>query len=1002
MPCARGWRAVAFVCAAVLVCGLATGPTATATSPTLRLRGGDVVLADSSSVQTAAAGAPDLARDAPGLFVVRFTGPITPADRAALTSRGVVIDGYLPDHAFMVSMTPTVAEAVVGLDRVLAVVRFAPEWKWSATARDAAGTGGAALYVLTVVEGGSAAGVRAAAEETGAVATGNGRMLLVAATSDQITALSGRDDITDIEAYSTMVPFNDREVFGTLKGKAALDRGYDGSTQIAAVADTGFGTGRAEDAHPHVPGSRIAAIHDWPTSDIPRCRIASPDGPQDVDSGHGTHTGVSIVGGGDSTGAGRAAAHKAKLVVQAVQDWAEPIATCLNRFSKGYLLGGLPMDLRDLFAQAYQDGARVHSNSWGGARNEYNEHATSIDDFVAKNRDMTILFAAGNAGGDKDKNGEVDPGSVTSPATAKNAISVGASESDRTEVPCDTRLTYPARESGEKRSWGQTATCASLNGKPPMPTWGDWFPSMAPVSPLKEDPQAGNDRQMAPFSGRGPTNDGRIKPEVVAPGSWVLSGYSPMFREGYGGTPNPRNRAFQGDAFGFPYSGELKYNTGTSMSTPIVAGAATVVRDYYQKRYQLSASAALVKATLVNSATDLPDENSDGRDDNRHPIPNPHEGWGLVNLDRATAARAAWVDEGTGLQTGATREFTVRAKAGEPMRITLAWSDPAAKAAAATALVNDLDLEVVGPDGTRLGNVFKDGWSATGGSADRLNNLENVYLATPASGTYTVRVKGGNIPLGPQTFALMMDGVEANGINRNPIVTNPGARRSAPGATVRLGITAKDTDQDPLTFTARGLPDGLTIARDGVITGSPTKEGRFAVTVEVTDGRDGLGWTRFAWEVEREGTNLVANPGFEDGKAGWSGDTSIIGVGVSPLAHRGTNLARFSDERKSTQQLSTTVRVPADAARPMAWFWVHIRTAEMPGGFARDTLTIDVNGKEVATRSNLAAGEDWQVVSVDMSAYRGQRVTMRWTTRQDSGLPTTFAIDDVTITPKAS
>lgn len=1002
MPFARGRRVAALIGATVMVCSLAPVPAATAAPPVLRLRGGDVVLTDSSSVQVNADGAPDLADDSPGLFVVSFAGPITPGDRAALTARGAVIDGYLPDHAFLTAMTPTTAAAVLGLDSVRSVVRFDPAWKWGQGARDRARSGATALYLLAVVDGGSPAAVRSAAERSGAVATGRGRMVLVAATPDQITALAARDDVTNVESYSTMVPFNDREVFGTLKGGAALERGYDGSSQIAAVADTGFGTGRPEDAHPQVPGSRIAAIHDWPTTDIPRCRKASPDGPRDVDSGHGTHTGVSIVGGGDATGAGRAAAHKARLVVQAVQDWAEPIAACLNRFPKGYLLGGLPLDLRDLFAQAYQDGARTHSNSWGGARNVYDDHASNIDDFVARNRDMTILFAAGNAGGDKDKNGEVDPGSVTAPATAKNAISVGASESDRTEVPCDTRLTYPAREAGEKRSWGQSASCASLNGRPPMPRWGDWFPSMAPVSPLKEDPQAGNDRQMAPFSGRGPTNDGRVKPEVVAPGAWVLSGYSPMFREGYGGSPNPMNRAFQGDAFGFPYSGELKYNTGTSMSTPIVAGAATVVRDYYQKRYQLSASAALVKATLVNSATDLSDENNDGRDDNRHPIPNPHEGWGLVNLDRATAARAAWVDEGTGLETGTTREFTVRAKAGEPMRITLAWSDPAAKPAAATALVNDLDLEVSGPGGTRLGNVFSGGWSQTGGSADRLNNLENVYLAAPTDGTYTVRVKGRDVPLGPQTFALVMDGVEAHGINRNPIVNNPGAQRSAPGASARLGITASDTDQDALTFTARGLPDGLTIgARDGVITGTPTKEGRFAVTVEVTDGRDGLGWTRFLWEVERVGPNLVANPGFEDGNAGWAGDTSIIGVGVSPLAHRGANLARFTEERKTTQELSTTVRVPANAARPMAWFWVHIRTEEM-SGFPRDTLTVDVNGTEVATRSNLTAGEDWQVVSVDMSAFRGQQVTMRWTARQDSGLPTTFAIDDVTISPDAS
>ena len=67
------------------------------------------------------------------------------------------------------------------------------------------------------------------------------------------------------------------------------------------------------------------------------------------------------------------------------------------------------------------------------------------------------------------------------------------------------------------------------------------------------------------------------------------------------------------------------------MATPLVAGGAAVVRDFYEKDYGHSASAALVKATLINSADDLLDENNDGVNDNAFPIPNVHEGWGRVN-----------------------------------------------------------------------------------------------------------------------------------------------------------------------------------------------------------------------------------------------------------------------------------------------------------------------------------------------------------------------------------
>ena len=103
-------------------------------------------------------------------------------------------------------------------------------------------------------------------------------------------------------------------------------------------------------------------------------------------------------------------------------------------------------------------------------------------------------------------------------------------------------------------------------------------------------------------------------------------------------------------AGGCPYSEDYKYMGGTSMSNPLAAGGAAVVRDYYQKAHALSASAALVKATLINSAVDLLDENNDGVNDNDYPIPNVHEGWGLVNLANATDNSHQFVEEAAGVK----------------------------------------------------------------------------------------------------------------------------------------------------------------------------------------------------------------------------------------------------------------------------------------------------------------------------------------------------------------
>jgi hypothetical protein len=290
-------------------------------------------------------------------------------------------------------------------------------------------------------------------------------------------------------------------------------------------------------------------------------------------------------------------------------------------------------------------------------------------------------------------------------------------------------------------------------------TYGSAWPSDYPAAPIATDPSAGNAEQLAAFSSRGPTDDGRIKPDVVAPGTWVLSGYSDLYQEGYDASSNPRNGAYQYDGWGYPVSEAYKYMGGTSMSNPLAAGAAAVVRDYYFKAHGHHASAALTKASLINSAIDLLDENNDGVNDNDFPIPNNHEGWGRIDLAGSVDGTAEFVDDDMGLFTGGSNAYTFEADGSSSFKATLVWSDYPSTEAAAVNLVNDLDLTVVAPGGAIYrGNVFSDGWSTTGSSADRRNNVENVYVASALPGTWTVTVSGFNVPFGAQPFALVVDG----------------------------------------------------------------------------------------------------------------------------------------------------------------------------------------------------------------------------------------------------
>lgn len=395
----------------------------------------------------------------------------------------------------------------------------------------------------------------------------------------------------------------------------------------------------------------------------------------------------------------RLTAPRARLVLQSVLD------------ASGHL-GGLPADLQNLFRTPYQqDGARVHTNSWGSTAppgtpsigGVYNQNAKEVDDFIWRNRDCVVCFAAGNEGQDADANGQIDAMSVTPPGTAKNCITVGATENDRPNF----NLTYGA----------------------------GWPPDF-PAEPIASDNVSDNPEGMVGFSSRGPTRDGRVKPDVVAPGTFILSTRSRVTHD--------TGWALSGDDLYY-------YMGGTSMATPLVAGCAALVREFLIVNRGLPApSAALVKAMLINGARNIVGQYVPSE---AGVIPNNAEGFGRVDMRATVGPFAAGEtvevrDEATALDTGDEESLTLEVAPGANLlKVTLVWTDPAGE-----SLQNDLDLILRLPGGQeRHGNV-----AAGSTEFDRSNNVEQVSVANPPAGNTTIIVRAHRVAQFPQTYALVV------------------------------------------------------------------------------------------------------------------------------------------------------------------------------------------------------------------------------------------------------
>ncbi|KAF5989474.1 serine protease/ABC transporter B family protein tagB [Fusarium bulbicola] len=366
--------------------------------------------------------------------------------------------------------------------------------------------------------------------------------------------------------------------------------------------------------------------------------------------GHGTHVCGSVLGDGHSEKMGgsiQGTAPQATLIVQSLLD------------NQGGLFGRSQKTLGDLLQEALDHQSFIHTNSWGPMWTRqlpYNNASVDLDTFVSNHEEMTVCFAAGNDGGE-----ETRLGHIGAQAAAKNCIAVGSSDN---------------RRKAKNNRFDAFRTDGVVEGDPNNISW---------------------------FSSRGPTLERRIKPDVVAPGTMILSAKSRDAK------PN--------DQFGRSTDPSWTFSSGTSMATPLVAGCVAVLRETLEKDGVTSPSAALIKALLVNGAVNTGKKVES-------------QGFGRVDLANSIILKGITTNkgylEGEVLDEDGKDEFIEILTLGDllmpdgpdskavTLKVTMVYSDlPGA------ALQNNINLQVAVGDGpSRFGNL--------GDRPDDVNNVEQV------------------------------------------------------------------------------------------------------------------------------------------------------------------------------------------------------------------------------------------------------------------------------------
>jgi subtilase family serine protease len=233
-------------------------------------------------------------------------------------------------------------------------------------------------------------------------------------------------------------------------------------------------------------------------------------------------------------------------------------------------------------------------------------------------------------------------------------------------------------------------------------------------------------------------------------------------------------------------------------------------------------------------------------------------------------------------------------------------------------------------------------------------------------------------------------------------VANPGNQTTKVGTAVSLQLRASG-GSGSYTWSASGLPAGLSInATSGLISGTPTVAGTSSVTVTAKDSAGATGTASFTWTVSSTtgctSAQLLGNPGFETGTAApWSASSGVVDGSSGEPAHSGSWKAWLDGYGSThTDTLSQSVTIPSGCTSASLSFWIKIDTAETTTSTAYDKLTVAAGSTTLATYSNLNKGAYTQK-TLNLNAFVGQTVTIKFTGAEDSSLQTSFVIDDTAV-----
>lgn len=645
-----------------------------------------------------------------------------------------------------------------------------------------------------------------------------------------------------------------------------------------------------------------------------------------------------------------------------------------------------------LVAPARRSGAHVSSNSWGAPANMYTPDAVEYDALVRDadpetkgNQQIVVVFSAGNGG---------PGGNVESPGTAKNVITVGASEGVR----------------------GGTDGCG--------------------LGPAAADSAF----DVAFFSSGGPLDDGRTKPDLLAPGTHIVGLRS-------------RDAAYDGSGVcdrRFPGSPErYTWSSGTSHAAPAVAGAAALLISHIRRALNISPSPALIRAWLLNSTRYV---TGDGGNDD---LPSPRQGWGLLDLDRALDGARRFVVDQTDLFFFANevREYEcVPADPSLPVRITLAWTDPPGPPGT-VPLVHDLDLEVETNGTLYHGNRFSRDLSIPGGEADSRNTVEGVWLPA-GSGPMRIRVRANSVTqdgvpfegsLVDQDFALVGYNLDSRPA---PIVEALTALVAPlePGGTGQLIVTLRNTGSAAAPATTLQIEPGIGVSSLDGPDEVPALPPGGAVTLgrgfqlscdaalacgEVVRLYAITGGMRIPFDVSigaRQSAAVLHDD--VEGEPNWSTSASGYSSEWAVAEGAGVNggrawLVTGADDIGEAQLVSPALDLPGDLVAARLEFshryafeagfdagvvevsdggpWVDMGPWAISGGYP--TNVTGLSGNPLGTRSAYTAGESaaFRRAVFDLSGFAGRTVRIRFRVGTDSRTGGgVWVVDDIDVTVESA